>query len=76
MQDTGNTHLCLNHVQKQQPWHIIFLLLPITAQFLKGLQLILKSKYMFLILLKRKKIIWGTVYYLSSYLIHTYMLHT
>lgn len=33
MQDTGSTHLCLNHVQKQHRQRIITFLLLVTAVF-------------------------------------------
>lgn len=76
MQVTVSTCWCLNHVQKEHPWHVIFfLLLPVNTarRFLKGLLLMPESEG--LLLLKKIKIL-GTVNYASSYLIHTHASHS
>lgn len=70
MQDTGSTHLCLNHVQKQHPWSIITFLLLVTADF-KGWQLVSESKYM-LLLKKTPNLILGAVHNLFTHTCFTF----
>lgn len=73
MNVTVSTCWCLNHVQKEHPWHVIFfLLLPVNSTQIFERIAVNAWKRMLAFIKK----IWGTVNYASSYLIHTHASHS